>query len=116
MPGKDCHELPRAVRDGLQRKYIRNDKRSTWVAPPSLYKMSYYTCYVTSEIFADLFNEIGVLRSYCSKEVRDLEFSSLGSWEGQEQCIERGAGNPLFDVKFIAYLIRRFETGKHREV
>ncbi|PXF42982.1 hypothetical protein BWQ96_07286 [Gracilariopsis chorda] len=115
MPGKDFHELLRALRDALQRNYIRNDIRLTWIAPSSLYKLSSYKSYVTSEIFADCCNESGVLLSYRSKDVRELEYSSLGSWEGQERCIEGGAGNPPFDVEFISYLMRRLEKQVHGE-
>ncbi|PXF41196.1 hypothetical protein BWQ96_09090 [Gracilariopsis chorda] len=80
----------------------------------SLYNLWLFTCDVKTELSADLFNESGILRSYCSKDEGDYDFGALGTWEDKECTVESAAGNPLFHKNLITSILHGFEEVVHR--
>lgn len=63
---------------------------NTWIALPTLYKLWKLTSAISTELFADCFNESGMLPSYCSGDDADYIFGSLGCWEENEEWVEGG--------------------------
>lgn len=113
LPGEGSISFQQAVVRALIRKHNMNDIIPNWIAPSSLYKLWLSSCHVSTELFADCFNESGVLSAYCSSDLSDKDMGALGRWEDVEASIEGAAGNPPFDSVFIANMMRRFEDGVH---
>ncbi|PXF44648.1 hypothetical protein BWQ96_05590 [Gracilariopsis chorda] len=114
MPGDGCPSFLRAVWNSLECKRAQGDISTSWIVTPRLYSLWALTSRVSTELFADCFNESGVLSAYCSIDVNDAAFSALGRWEDHESLIQGGAGNPPFDVQLISSIVRRFEMGVKR--
>ena len=68
LPGQHSDPFRLEIGDALVRKFNSNVINSTWIASPFLYKLCYHSCSVSTELFADRFNESGVLQSYCSAD------------------------------------------------
>ena len=111
LPGQHSDPFRLEIGDALVRKFYSNVINSTWIASPSLYKLWYHSCSVSTELFADCFNESGVLQSYCSADPKDEIFGSVGTWEKNETRIEGGAANPPFEFNLIETLMEKFEEG-----
>lgn len=111
MPGERCLPFRQAIKDAITRKQEGNDNRSTWIVSKSLYKLWLLTSHVSTELFADCFNESGILSSYCSNDPMDVCFGSSGTWQDVESKVEGGAGNPPFDKELITFMVRCFEKG-----
>ena len=76
MPGERCNNVLVAMQNGIRRKHSRGDIFTSCMVPRSLYELWIFTSGVTSELFADCFNEGGVLDTYFSE---DLQEETLGS-------------------------------------
>ena len=111
LPAQHCFGFINQIERALLRKIISHDIGNSWVAVSTLYKLWYHTSQVTTELFADCFNESGILTAYCSADNLDSAFGSLRPWEVADKEIEGGAGNPPFDSDILAVLITRCEIG-----
>ena len=95
MPGQYSHPFRLKSGDALVRKFDSNVINSTWIASPSLYKMWYHSCSVSTELFADCFKESGLLHSYCSGDPMDEVFGSLGPWEKTKPILKGAPPTPF---------------------
>ena len=104
------------MQNAVRRKHSRGDILTSWIAPRSLYELWSVTSGVTSELFADCFNENGVLDTYCSEDLQDETFGSTRTWECNEANINAGAANPPFTPTLLENLLSRFEEGVQKSV
>ena len=92
----------------LCRESVRAQSFLQDVAPKRFYKVWKCTSTVTAELFANCFNESGVLARYCSKDGLDVELGFLGTWKCCEDSLfGRGGKPPLIPLSFIVFSQRR---------
>ena len=78
---------------------------------PDLYSLWFLSSRVTTELFADVLNESGVMESYSSADPRDDLFGSLGRWQDREKDIEGPGGNLPFEKEFLHELVPALDKG-----
>lgn len=76
-----------------------------YIGPPKFYELCRIVAHVTHELFADAINFSGILESFCSSDVCDEAFGSVGTWKDMETRIRGGAGIPPFSSKITDDII-----------
>ena len=83
MPGERCNNFLVAMQNGIRRKHSCGDIFTSWIAPRSLYELWSFTSGVTSDLFADCFNDGGILDTYCSEDLQEGTLASTGTCKFQ---------------------------------
>lgn len=111
MPGEHDEKYISSLTPALISKHSSYSITDTWIASPDLYSLWRYTSSVIVELFADCFNESGVLDMFCSSDSLDDAFGSIGEWQSQGKSSEGGAANPPFEAGIIQEILLSFENG-----
>ena len=116
LPGIQCYPFLSARQHAVSRKLLSGEMLLNWIAPNSLYELWKITCGVSTELFADCFNESGVVNAYCSADAEDEQFGSIGTWESNEKEISAAGANPPFAPHTLQNVICMFEEGVQKSV
>lgn len=76
-----------------------------------LYTLWSSTSGISTELFADCFNESGILNNYCSDDGEDAMFGAIGSWDEMETFVEGCGGHAPFNRQFIHRMMKAFDRG-----
>lgn len=89
---------------------------SSYIVTPCLYSLWSLFHHARVELFADALNEIGCLVHFCSLDLNDKVFGSLGTWEELEMqnSTMSAAGNPPFTTELLTKMTDAFEDGIKR--
>lgn len=77
----------------------------------SLYRLSFVSFSVSTELFSDCFSESGVIKQCCSDKEADFVFGSRGTWESSKKHAESGCCIPPLDLVLITGIIEAFDKG-----
>ena len=111
MPGYTSPQFLHEMCSAVYRKMGDRFSPLARTVTPDLYRLWSVTSDVSTELFADAFNESGILDYFCSCDGGDSAFGAVGKWEDVEYSVEGAAGNPPFEKGFLDKMVREFDKG-----
>lgn len=77
------------------------DEKGFYVVPPSFYYLAKECHICSTELFATVLDDSGVMKSFCSTFEDDERFGSIDLWEVCKISVSGGAANPPFQLSVM---------------